>query len=473
MALIKKRINSWHDLIGHCKTRSTSIFAVQAGYGKNAWTYNCACYDSLEKSISKIISHQEDESNLVLIEANRSCIYPKNGGQFKHMISRICKLSDLQSFFLFGPRGSGKSTLLKSFFKDKDCLWFDLLHQKTEFDLSRDPDLILDQWRAKKSPWIVIDEIQKIPRLLDVVHKGIEDHKIKFALTGSSARKLKKGGANLLAGRAASFLLGPFSAIELGTKFDLEKSLRYGMLPQFWSDSSLTEIEYSRSLYSYVSTYLKEEIASEQLVRQLEPFRRFLICAAQMNGKIINYSKIERDAAISQSQSARHFEILVDTLIGEYLPPYHSSIRKRQTQKSKFYFFDTGVVRALNDLLEEPIRASTYEYGELFETFLMNEFFKLRNFLEKRWKFSYLRTKDDVEIDLIIEKPRGKPILIEIKSSSDLKKDSFVQFKKIADEFKGSQKFVLSNTKTAFNVEDIQCLHWAEGLRQIFEIESA
>lgn len=388
------------------------------------------------------------------------------------MISRITNLSNSQSFFLFGPRGSGKSTLLKSFFKNKNTLWYDLLNQKVEFELSRDPDSVLEQWKSKKSEWIVIDEVQKNPRLLDVAHRGIEEYKIKFALTGSSARKLKKDGANLLAGRAASFKFGPFSAIELGSRFNLEKSLKYGMLPLFWSDQSLSAVDYSRSLYAYVSTYLKEEVASEQLVRQLEPFRRFLFCAAQMNGRIINYSKIERDAAISPSQSARHFEILVDTLIGEYLEPYDQSIRKRQTQKSKFYFFDTGVVRALNDSVDELIKESTYEYGELFETFLINEFFKLRNFLEKRWKFSYLRTKDDVEIDLIIEKPRGKPILIEIKSTSDLKKDSFSTFKKIAKDFKGSDKYVLSNTDRNFEYEDIHCLHWKDGLKKIFEIDT-
>lgn len=385
------------------------------------------------------------------------------------MIKRICNLSKAQSFFLFGPRGSGKTTLLKSHFKGEKVLWINLLDQKTEFQLSQNPDHLLEIWQSQKTKWIIVDEIQKIPSLLDVVHNGIESHRIHFALTGSSSRKLKRGGANLLAGRAASFQLFPFSSLELKDEFNLQKALKYGLLPRLWSEN-LSEIEIVRSLYSYVQTYLKEEIAAEQLVRNLDPFRRFLVCAAQSNGKIINYSKIERDSGISHSQAERHFEILADTLIGRYLEPYDLSLRKRQTKKSKFYFFDTGVVRTLQSLTEETLVPSTFEYGDLFETFVINEFFKLADSLEKRWRFSYLRTKDNVEIDLIIEKPRGKPLLIEIKSTDNVKVDDVKSFMGISEEFKGSEKYVLSNTKKEFVVGDIKFQYWQNGLKEIFGI---
>jgi len=392
------------------------------------------------------------------------------------MIGRFVKPSKSQSFLLFGPRGSGKSTLLKSLFQDQSPLWINLLEQQQEFKLSSDPDSLLNLWAAKKPKWIVIDEIQKIPRLLDVVHRGIEEYGILFALTGSSARKLRRGGANLLAGRAASYALAPFCALELGDRFELEQALCTGLLPRFWDQVS-DRGDQVRSLYSYVQTYLKEEVASEQLVRNLDPFRRVLVAAAQSNTKVINYAAIERDAGVRHSQAERHFEILVDTLIGRYLEPFHTSQRKRQTKKSKFYFFDTGVVRTLTNLVGESLHPSTYEYGELFECFLVNEFFKMADALEKRWRFSYFRTTGDVEIDLIIEKPRGAPILIEIKSSTILptseKLRSLVRISKELKGFKNSDRYLLSNARQASVVDGVQCLHWKEGLTKIFELGSS
>lgn len=387
------------------------------------------------------------------------------------MIKRMTHLSKSQSFLLFGPRGSGKSTLIRDTFKGQKVLWIDLLDQRLEFELSQNPDLLLQLWASEKFPWVVIDEVQKIPRLLDVVHKGIETHRIKFALTGSSSRKLKKGGANLLAGRAAAYFLAPFSAFELQDRFDLNEALALGLLPRFWSDQeNLATQDKVRALYAYIQTYLKEEVAAEQLVRNLDPFRRFLVAAAQSNGKILNFSKIERDSGISHSQAERHFEILYDTLLGTELAPYHDSVRKRQSKKSKFYFFDTGVVRALQNLAGEPLVSSTFEYGDLFETFILNEFFKLRNSFEKRWEYSYLRTKDDVEIDLVIEKPKGKPILVEIKSTQKVTQESIKSFVSISQEFKGSDRFVLSRDPDAKEIKGIQCLPWQQGLSKIFEI---
>lgn len=385
------------------------------------------------------------------------------------MISRISKPSKSQSFFLFGPRGSGKSSLLKMLFEENEALWINLLDQKTEFVLSQNPDHLLEMWKLNKQKWVIIDEVQKIPRILDVVHRGIEDHKIKFSLTGSSSRKLKKGGANLLAGRAASYHLAPFSSIELGDQFDLQKALQVGLLPKLWFED-LSEKDCARSLYSYVQTYLKEEVASEQLVRQLDPFRRLLVCAAQSNTKIVNYAKIERDAGVSHSQAERHFEILTDTLIGRYLEPFDQSLRKRQSKKSKFYFFDTGVVRALQNLAEEKIISSTFEYGDLFESFLINEFFKLHDSLEKHWQFSYLKTKDDIEIDLIIEKPRGEVILVEIKSTDSIRSSDVSSYVKICKEFPKATKYVLSNSQSEFEFDQIRFLNWKNGLKEIFSI---
>ncbi len=385
------------------------------------------------------------------------------------MIARFCNIPKSQSFFLFGPRGSGKSTLLKHHFADKDVLWINLLNQATDLQLAHNPDLLINLWLPKKPEWIIIDEVQKIPRLLDVVHLGIEEYKIRFALTGSSARKLKRGNANLLAGRAVERHLMPFSSLELGDHFELDKALRFGLLPKIWSEQ-LSFDEASDFLYSYVNTYLKEEVAAEQLVRNLEPFRRFLVSAAQSNSKIINHSAIERDCGVPRKQSERHFEILVDTLIGNFLYPFDTSARKRQTQKAKFYFFDTGVVRALQKLSEQTLENSTFDYGNIFETFVINEFLKTASSLQNHWEFSYFQTTENSEIDLIIERPRGKPILIEIKSFQKFSEDKVGSFFKLIKSFKYETAYILSNDPQSREINGVRCLHWQTGLNEIFLI---
>ena len=370
---------------------------------------------------------------------------------------------------MFGPRGSGKSTLLRSLFAKEDVLWIDLLDQRLDFELAANPEQLLTMWKLEKPKWIVIDEVQKNPRLLDVVHAGIERHRIRFALTGSSARKLKRGGANLLGDRVASYKLGPFNSLELGDRFDLDQALATGCLPRFWTELD-DEADRVRSLYSYGQTYLREEVAAEQLVRNLEPFRRFLIAAAQSNSKIVNFSALERDAGVAPSQAHRHFEVLEDTLLSRFLEPFDTSIRKRQTKQSKFYFFDTGVVRAIRNMAGEVLNQSTYEYGELFETFVINEFFKLNEAREKRLAFSYFRTKDNVEIDLVVEPPRGKPKLVEIKSSKKLPTSKELRnMKSVGESLNTPFLYWLSNSPTEAEIEGVRCLNWQTGLKEILE----
>jgi predicted AAA+ superfamily ATPase len=388
------------------------------------------------------------------------------------MIHRLLKTSNSLTFFLFGPRGVGKSTWLKEQTVNLGKnLWIDLLNQRTELQLRQNPDLLVNLWQGAERPkLVVIDEVQKIPELLNVVHFMIEEYKVRFILTGSSARKLKRGGANLLGSRAAEKNLFPFSSVELQEKFDLKKALKFGLLPKIYLED-LSDQDRSDLLYGYISTYLKEEVAAEQLVRNLDPFRRFLVAAAQMNTKKINHSKLERDAGIGTRQSERNFDILVDTLLGTFLEPFDHSIRKRQTQRSKFYFFDTGVVRALQDLAGEELVNQSYEFGDLFETFLFNEFIKLKSYLGLRWKFSYLSTKDDSEIDLVIEKPRGKPILVEIKSAESLNEDHLNSLRKLKRDLPHQTAYCLSRQKTVQEIDGIRCLPWQKGLVEIFELD--
>jgi predicted AAA+ superfamily ATPase len=372
---------------------------------------------------------------------------------------------------MFGPRGSGKSTWLRQTFGTQDCLWFNLLTAETELQLARDPDLVLKKWAAleTKPSYIIIDEIQKNPKLLDVVHQGIEEHKIKFILTGSSARKLKRGSANMLAGRAFEFFMLPFSVFELEKNFNLELALNFGMLPEIYSNELAEQEDKERYLFSYVSTYLKEEIAAEQIVRNLEPFRKFLDVAAQMNGQIINYSKIGRDAGIDPKQVERYFPILVDTLIGFYLEPYHQSIRKRQNAKAKFYFFDVGVCRALQNTLTSSLVKKSTEYGNAFEHFFILEVIKINLSLEKRWKLSYLRVNDNQEIDLIVETSR-KTYLIEIKSSDRVDPDEIGKMIYFKDSFPKAEFLLLSQDKNEFVDRGIKCQHWLTGLAALKDL---
>lgn len=388
------------------------------------------------------------------------------------MICRLINIPKTHSFFLFGARTTGKSTLIKTLFETHSahCLYLDLLDPETERKLATHPEQLLEMIEAIKPSlqWVIIDEIQKIPKLLDVIHKVIFEKKIKFALTGSSARKLKRDSANLLAGRAFSFYLYPFSFIELGDQFNLQRALSFGSLPSVLQFENNQDIK--RFLLSYVQTYVKEEILVEQLVRNIDPFRAFLEVAAQSNTEIINYTTLAKEAGINAKSVERYFSILADTLLGYFLEPYSKSVRERQRRAPKFYFFDCGVVRAISQEINQELLPSTYEYGKLFEQMVICEFFRLNQYFEKNWKFSYLRTGSGVEIDLIIEKSRKEIILVEIKPTAKVHEDHLSALQGLASSFKSAKKYLLCLEKIPREVDGIRVLDWKEGLREIFEV---
>jgi predicted AAA+ superfamily ATPase len=313
--------------------------------------------------------------------------------------------------------------------------------------------------------WVIIDEVQKLPILLDLVHQQIESSRFQFALTGSSARKLKRGAANLLAGRAFIYHLFPLTASEIGDKFSLSDSLSWGTLPRIFALES--EEEKADYLRSYTHTYLQEEITQEQVVRKLYPFRRFLFIAAQMSGQIINFAKIAREAGTTVPTVQSYFQILEDTLIGFLLDPFHESIRKRQRENPKFYFFDTGVLRSLSQTLSVKLPPQTYAFGAAFEHFLINEIHRLAEYKKKDYRFSYLRTKDGVEIDLIIERPGLKRALVEIKSTERILPDDVRSLQRIAPDIPNRESFCLSLDPTVQKIENVLCRPWPSGLEQL------
>jgi predicted AAA+ superfamily ATPase len=315
--------------------------------------------------------------------------------------------------------------------------------------------------------WVVIDEVQKVPPLLDVVHRLIERNHLLFALTGSSARKLKRGGANLLAGRAFTYRLYPLSATEVGDSFDLHAALTWGTLPKIFQLTS--DMARSKFLQSYAETYLQEEIVAEQVIRSLPPFRRFLQVAAQSNASIVNYRKIAEDCNTSPSNVLNYYQILDDTLVGTFLEPFHQSVRKRQRAAPKFYWFDTGVIRSLRLALDIPLETSTFEYGKLFETFFINQVRAGLEYQGKQYQLSYLRTKDGAEIDLIVERAGQPTLIIEIKSGITVRNEELNNLRAFKADIRGATAICVYSGRERLLSSGIPILPWQQALTE-FEL---
>ena len=383
------------------------------------------------------------------------------------MIHRIISPSIGNSFFLFGARGTGKSTYLHKQFKMKNPFFLDLLDPEIEDYYAKAPKRIEQELKSlkKKPDWVVIDEVQKVPRLLDMIHLLIEKSGYKFILTGSSARKLKRGSANLLAGRAFVNELFPLTSIEI-SNFNLVDYLHWGGLPKIQSLNSADDrIEY---LSSYVLTYLNQEIRSEQIIRKLEPFRLFLEIAGQVSGKIINHKKISQEIGVDTKTVQSYFQILEDTLLGFYLYSFHESVRKSQKQNPKFYLFDTGVKKALEGSLEQKPVEKTSVFGELFESMVILEIYRLNKYLKMNYKLSYFATKNNVEIDLILTKNRSH-ILIEIKSSTTIDETEVHSLNAIAKDFKNVKSvYYLSRHPKQLQIEKVICMNWQSFLTDLY-----
>ncbi len=383
------------------------------------------------------------------------------------MLKRTCSPTDQQSFFLFGARGSGKSTLLRSLPFLSDSLYIDLLKPSQEEQYALRPELLAERVLAlNEKQWVVIDEVQKLPKLLNVVHSLIEERATKFALTGSSSRKLRRGAANLLAGRAVIYSLFPLTQAEIGAGFDLDTALAWGTLPRIHHIKS--DSERARFLRAYVQGYIKEEILVEQLVKNLDPFRLFLPIAAQMDTQIVNYSNIARDTGVDHKTVSNYYQILIDTYLGFFLEPFSRSVRKVQVQSPKFYFFDTGVRRALQRKLNLPLETRTTEYGNSFEAWFVNECFRQNAYGEHDFELSYLRTKDDVEIDLIVQKPNGEEILVEIKSSDQIDERHVASLIRLSKDFPKARKICASQVSVRQQIQSVSVLPWREALSEIF-----
>jgi predicted AAA+ superfamily ATPase len=316
------------------------------------------------------------------------------------------------TFFLFGPRGTGKTTWLKQVLPD--ALWFDLLRTQVVLELSREPDSFRQQVEAlPRGRWVVIDEVQRMPGLLNEVQALIGDRgsAYRYALSGSSARKLKRLDVNLLAGRAINRQFFPLAASELRYDVDLERVLRFGMLPQVHA-----EPEHAVDILdAYVANYVREEILQEALVRNLDSFARFLEVAALMNGQVVNVAGIARDAAVARPTVQGYFATLQDTLIGVWLPAWRRRAKVKEVASPKFYLFDAGVARALAGRLREPLDG--LERGFLLETWMLHELRAAIASLNAGGQLHYWRTPTGTEVDFIWTRA-GRAVGIEVKAAS-------------------------------------------------------
>ncbi|MEI6789836.1 MAG: ATP-binding protein [Myxococcaceae bacterium] len=381
------------------------------------------------------------------------------------MFKRLVKLPENKSFFLFGPRGAGKSTLLQSTFRDKKPVVFDLLDVELVDELSLHPKRFIERI-GKDATTVIVDEIQKLPKLLDYVHALIEEKKIQFILTGSSARRLKQKGTNLLAGRALVRELYPFSTFELNENFDLTKALERGGLPDsYLANTGEDSADYLRA---YTLTYLEKEIQQEQWVRKLEPFRRFLIIAAQMNGKIINRSSVARDLGVDDMTVESYFEILEDTYIGFRLRAFHRSPRKQIREAPKFFLIDPGIKRSLERTTRVPLLPQTTAFGDAFEHWVILEFIKLSKYFVLDWEFSYLQTKEGAEIDLIVSRPGQPLLLVEIKSKETVSKEDARTLETLGNDFKEpTEKWLLSRDPLPQTFGTTKAINWREALKNL------
>lgn len=337
------------------------------------------------------------------------------------VISRSIDLPRLlakKSYFLLGPRQTGKSFLIRQTLPGVRL--YDLLDSSTFLTLSRNPERIAEEL-TDRDRIIVIDEIQRLPELLNEVHRLIETRHVHFLLTGSSARKLRGGGVNLLGGRARTQYLHPLTSQELGTRFDLARAAQHGLLPSiYFSDDPRADLE------AYAGTYLQQEIVAEGASRNAPAFSRFLTVAALCNGTIVNFTKVASDAQVPRTTVYEYFDILRDTLVLHELPSWRKSVKRKPLSSSKYYFFDVGVVGALQGRL---FSSGTPEFGQALETIVFNELIAYRDYVSRE-PVSYWRSTSGFEVDFVL----GDHTAIEVKANRNVSSQDLKSLQVLAEE---------------------------------------
>ena len=357
-----------------------------------------------------------------------------------------------KSYFLFGPRQTGKSSLIRHTLPTARV--YDLLDSATYLALSAHPERIGEEL-AKQARIVVIDEIQRLPDLLNEVHRLIELRGVHFLLTGSSARKLRSGGINLLGGRARTQYLHPLTSHELGSQFDLAQSIERGLLPSiYFSDDARADLE------AYAGTYLQQEIVAEGATRNVPAFSRFLRVAAICNGTIVNFTRAANDAQVPRTTVYEYFEILRDTLIIHELPAWQKSTRRKPLVSSKYYFFDGAVAATLQGRL---VRSGTPEFGPALETLVFNELAAHRDYTAGD-PLTYWRSASGYEVDFLI----GDHTAIEVKASANIAAQDLKSLLALAEERKFKSLICVAMERTPRRVGAVSILPCREFLSTLW-----
>lgn len=363
---------------------------------------------------------------------------------------------DKESAFLWGARQTGKSTLLNTLYPDS--LYFDLLLSE-EYNRFLGNEGLLKQIvesSAKNGP-VIIDEIQRIPQLLNEVHWLIVNKNKQFILSGSSPRKILKSGGNLLGGRAIRYELFPLSFSEIDN-FDLLHALNYGLLPRHYLSKNP-----QRLINAYIGSFLKDEIAREANIRNIPSFSKFLEFASFSNGEIVNYANIATDCGVSAPTIKEYFQIMEDTLVGRFIPSFQKKPKRRVILSPKFYFFDIGIA---NNLMKRgEIKYGSETFGHAFEHFICNELIAHRNYSGLDYQLSYWRTASQYEVDFILG---NHEIAIEVKSTEQASSRHFKGLKAFSEEYKVKRLIVVSNDKYYRKDNTIEIFPWAEFLQQLW-----
>jgi predicted AAA+ superfamily ATPase len=371
--------------------------------------------------------------------------------------TRVQDWSARKSIFLFGPRQTGKTSLLKRTFPDSP--FYNLLLSDQFVRLSARPALIREELTASAGPAhapVIVDEVQRLPVLLDEVQNLIDEHGYRFVLTGSSARKLKRGGANLLGGRARVHHLFPLVFPEL-PDYDLVKIVNRGALPSIYTSDAPDE-----DLEAYCGTYLQEEIQAEGAVRRIQNFSRFLQVAALVNAELVSLESVSRDTAIPARTIRDHFTILEDTLVGTMLPPFRRTVRRKAVGSAKFYFFDVGVANRLARRTE--ITPKTELFGKCFEHLMFTELRAWLDYTRDRRQLSFWRDYAGHEVDFLV----GDEIAVEVKGTDRVSDKHLKPLRMLSDEIPLKQKLVVSLDPAARRMGEIDVLPWKEFLSKLW-----